>query len=150
MIQRKQSLFLLQSIFLSVALLFVPSVKLTLNDSEITIGMVAFEHDGITATAGHSAAVAINFGILALVSLIVFLYNRRELQVKLIYVSMVLWLVLGATIAFCPFAEGSVIVSASVQVLAPIICLVAIVALYFAQKFIKKDIALLKSADRIR
>ena len=150
MIQRKQTLFLLQSIFLSVALLFLPSVSVFSGGKENKLSMVAFEGVDLHSTAGHSAAIALNFLNLVLVSLIIFIYKKRELQIKLSYVSIVLWLVLGSMLVFCPFAEGSAIESSSVHPLAPIICVVAIAALYFAQRFIKKDIDLLKSADRIR
>ncbi len=150
MIQRKQTLFFIQSIFLSLALLFIPSVKLLLGDKEIALSMVAYEGTDVQTGGGHAAAVAINFIILALVSLTVFLFKRRELQVKLTYVGMLLWLVLAAMIMFCPFASDAGNVQSQVQVIAPIICVVGLVALFFAQRFIKKDIALLKSADRIR
>lgn len=150
MIQRKQTLFFIQSIFLSLALLFIPSVKLLLGDKEISLSMVAYEGTDVQTGGGHSAAVAINFIILALVSLTVFLFKRRELQIKLTYVGMLLWLVLAAMILFCPFTSTTDAIQSHVQVIAPIICVVGITALFFAQRFIKKDIDLLKSADRIR
>jgi hypothetical protein len=150
MIQRKQSLFFLQSIFLSAALLFLPVCSFQLYGIRNDVSLVLFEANGAMSSGLHQAAVLINFLTLALVSLIVFLYRRRELQVRLSMLSILLWLVLGTLLSFGQFVVAAEPVQTPVNWLAVFICLVAIVALVFAIRFIKKDINLLKSADRIR
>ncbi len=150
MIQRKQTLFFLQSIFLSAALLFLPVCSFQLNGIRSDVSLVFFEGNGGISSALHEVAVLLNFLILALVSLTVFIYRKRELQIKLSFLSMILWLVLAALIGYGEFVTAAETISIQVNWLAVIICLVADIALYFAIRFIKKDIELLKSADRIR
>lgn len=112
MIQRKQTLFLLLSLFASVALF--------LYLRENIIGII------INAIAA----------LLALIT--VFLYKKRTLQVKLSYALMLLQLAI------------TVIVSFGLLGITSIIGIIGAIAAYFAAFYIKKDIELLKSADRIR
>lgn len=150
MIQRKQSLFFLQSIFLSAALLFLPVCSFQLNGIRSDLSLVFFEANGGMSSALHEVAVVLNFLTLVLVSLSVFLYRRRELQIRLSFLSIIFWLILGALIGYGQFVTAAEPVSTQVNWLAVVICLFAIVALFFAIRFIRKDIELLKSADRIR
>ncbi|MEO6304348.1 MAG: DUF4293 family protein, partial [Bacteroidia bacterium] len=80
-----------------------------------------------------------------------FSFKKRELQVKLCYAQIVLWLVLIAMLLFCPFVtKTEAVLEISINYFVVAIGLFAIIAAYFAAHFTKKDIALLKSADRIR
>lgn len=117
MIQRKQTLFLLLSIFASGALFFY------LSETKI-LGMA------INACAALLAFVAI------------FIYKKRALQVKLCYALMLLQLTITLLVSFSSISSNSE--------LASIIGVVGMMSAYFAAYFIKKDIELLKSADRIR
>ncbi|MBL7933567.1 MAG: DUF4293 family protein, partial [Bacteroidia bacterium] len=93
----------------------------------------------------------LNFANLILAFTTIFLYKRRELQIKLCYVQIVLWLILGLMIAFCPFVQRTdVVVSVQSNYFGSIICIVSMLAAYLAARNVKKDIDLLKSADRIR
>lgn len=151
MIQRKQSLLLLASAAMGIALLFVPSYTILFNGQSLKLTLEPIRTEGLVSTAGHTAAIFINFGTLALASIAVFLYNQRSLQLKISYLCAVLWLVTSGMIAFCPFVsakEGGFTLRANYLVYA--IAVLGIAACVLAARFIKKDIDLLQSADRIR
>jgi len=152
MIQRKQTLFLFQSVFLGIALLFVPSAHLQTNSGDVPVYLVKVASTEFQSSIGHVAAILINFIAIVLASLTVFIYKRRQLQIKLCYTVLAMWLVLGGMTALCPFVNsvnGAPVVL-SINYFSTLICAVGAVAIWFAAKFIKKDIDLLKSADRIR
>lgn len=151
MIQRKQSLFLFQLIFLGIALLFIPSLSIITQQGSVDVFFIPAKNGEFVSTAGHSAAIILNFLGLLFTFVTIFIYNKRELQIKLCYILILLWVVIGLMILFCPFVVINENMSAiKINYFVLIIAAVAIIAAYFAAKFIKKDIALLKSADRIR
>ncbi len=151
MIQRRQTLFLLELVFLAVALLFIPSQHLRTGTIPANIYLVPINEPGIQSTAGHMAAVALNFAGIIISFVTIFLYKKRGLQMKLSYVLAILWLVITAMIGFCPFAEGAdKSTGLETNYFALAIGIFGIVAGILAARFIKKDIELLKSADRIR
>jgi hypothetical protein len=151
MIQRKQSLFLFQLVFFSIALMLIPSVTVRSGSSEASIMMVPINHPEFSSSMGHITAIVINFVALVLTFVTVFLFKHRELQIKLCYLLIFFWLVLSLMIAFCPFAESlKEPVQSSVNYLMVLLGGFAILAATLAIRFIKKDIELLKSADRIR
>jgi hypothetical protein len=151
MIQRKQTLFLFQLVFLSIALLFIPSNTILKKDGVTHVSLISFSDTVSSSTLGHYAAIAFNFIALLLAFLTIFLYKKRELQVKLCYLLFILWLVITAMVPFCPFvhsSDESVVIKTNYAV--SIIGLFSMSAALLAIRFIKKDIDLLKSADRIR
>lgn len=151
MIQRKQTLFLFQLIFFGIALLFISSNTITTNSGTVEVSLTPITNAQLSSTTGHVAAIAINFIGLILTFATIFLYKKRELQVKLCYGLMLLWLTLSLMIAFCPFVKTNTNISnIQINYFACVMGAFAIFAAYMALRFIKKDIELLKSADRIR
>ncbi len=151
MIQRKQTLFLFQLIFMGIALLFIPSNTIITASTNTDVFLVPIKSEVFGSSSGHVAAIILNFIGLLLTFATIFLYKKRELQIKLCYMLILLWLVIGLMIAFCPFViKNENIVNITIHYFACLIALFAILAAYFAIRFIKKDIELLKSADRIR
>ena len=151
MIQRKQTLFLFQLVFFGIALLFISNHTVTDAQGSTEVYLVPFHNSHLSSTAGHSAAIAINFLGLCLATVVIFLYKRRELQLKLSYGLALLWMVLSLMLAFCPFVGGDESsFTVSLHIFPCIIGVVGIAASLLAARFIKKDIELLKSADRIR
>ncbi|MCW3077133.1 MAG: hypothetical protein JWO32_1742 [Bacteroidetes bacterium] len=150
MIQRKQTLFLLQIAFLSICLLFIPLQYLT-SSQAVHVSLIPLSNGGASSTSGHFAALGLNVLGLAIAIITIFLYKRRDLQVKLCYTLIVIYIILPLMFAFCPFiqisGEGQ---NASVNVFGYIVCAVNILSAYLAQRFVKKDIQLIKSSDRIR
>lgn len=150
MIQRKQTLFLLELVFLGIALLFVPSTTIITTSGPAGITLTSLT-PGHNATTWHTVAMVLNFLGLVISTITIFLYRKRELQVTLCYTLLVIWLVLTAVITFCPLvATGDEVAAVHAGFLAPVIGLFALLAAYLAARYIKKDIALLKNADRIR
>lgn len=149
MIQRKQTLFLIELIFLGLSLLFVPCQDIFTASAATHVYLMPLID--FQSTAGHLFAVALNFIGLVLATVTIFLYKKRELQVKLCYAILVIWLVLPAMMLFCPFVvKSETITEVRINYFVVAIAVFSIIAAYLAARFIKKDIDLLKSADRIR
>ena len=151
MIQRKQTLFLFQLVFLGIALLFIPSATVVSNNVTSPVFLVPVKSAEFASSAGHIAAIGINFLALVLTFITVFMYKRRELQLKMAFVLIFIWVVLTLMLAFCPFISATdEVTSVHTNYLPVIIGVVGIIAAYLVAKYIKKDIELIKSADRIR
>jgi hypothetical protein len=147
MIQRRQTLFLFELVFLAIALLFIPSQHVSAAD----IYLVPVNEPGLESSSGHLAAVALNFAGLILAFATIFLYRKLRMQVILSYVLTFVWVILTLMILFCPFVLGRDMNSGiEPNYFAAVIGLFGIVAGILAARLIKKDIELLKSADRIR
>lgn len=150
MIQRIQTLFLIEMIFLGISLFFVPIQFLVDNGVSTPVHLIPMRSVVIDTTLGLSAAAGI-VAIMIILSLItIFLFKKRELQVKLCYLLVILDVVLICMIAFCPFVNINETTSINDNVFAYVILIVSSLSAYLAAFFIKKDIELLKSADRIR
>jgi hypothetical protein len=151
MIQRKQTLFLFQLVFLGIALLFIPAQTVVTTHTPLDIYLVPIAAVQFSSSTWHLVAISLNFLGLVMAFVTIFLYRRRELQIKLCYLQMIIWAVLTLMILYCSFitwTDG--VVKVEKNYLACIIGVLAIVAAFLAARFIKKDIELLKSADRIR
>lgn len=151
MIQRKQSIFLLLVSLMSVALLFVPTFSVNTAKGNLDVVLAPIINSDIQSTTGHMAAIFINFGLLMISSLIIFFYNKRQLQITICYVIIIGWLILTAMILFCPFVVKSDSITVIERKFLPIVfCALAVLMAFLAIRNIKKDIELIKSADRIR
>lgn len=151
MIQRKQTLFLLELVFLSVSLMFVPSADVIRNDLSTNIFLIPILNTELISTLYHSIAIALNFAALIISFAVIFLYKNRALQVRLSYVILFIWLTLLGIILFCPLVEKDLAIQGIVRNhFTSAIALLAVISAWLTIRFIKKDIALLKSADRIR
>jgi len=150
MIQRKQTLFLLQIAFLSICFLFIP-VQFTPEPHAARASLLPVNAGAFSSTGGHMAAIAFNALGLIISVVCIFLFKRRELQVKLCYIIMLVYVIVPLMVAFCPFIkfEGETLKS-DANIFAYIVSAVCILSAYLAAHFIKKDIELIKSADRIR
>ena len=140
----------MELVFLGIALLFVPNSVILLKESSVNVYLLPLKTPFASAPC-HYAAILVNFLGLALSLTTIFLYKRRTLQMKLCYVSLILWCLLISLMAFCPFVTmGNGIVEVQTNYSGVIIGLFAVVAALLAARFINKDRELLKSADRIR
>lgn len=149
MIQRKQSLFLIQILFLGLSLLFVPCQIIFTRAVATNLYLLPLKD--FQSTQGHLFVVALNFLGLVITTLTIFIFKKRELQVKLCYTLMVIWFVLMAMMLFCPFVvKTEEIIEVKINYFVVAIGLFSMFSAFLAARFIKKDIDLLKSADRIR
>ncbi len=94
--------------------------------------------------------IAVLGGALALLN--IFLFNNRKLQIKLGYIIILICIALPLFAGYLMYSEGAVFgkgldISYGVGLAMPIL---AIVFTILANKFIKKDDKLVRSADRLR
>jgi hypothetical protein len=151
MIQRKQSLFLIALAFLGIILLFLPTHRVQTNTGITDVCLVPINNEHLTSTAGHLTAVALNFVgiVLAFVALLIF--KRRQLQIKLCYGLMIIWLILTMLISFASFVVPSeTVIAVQPSYVGIIVGVGGMLCSYLAARFVKRDIELIKSADRIR
>ncbi len=151
MIQRKQTLFLLQCIICGIVMMYIPCQQITLADKTLGLCLVPSDVAEIASTLGHFGAIALNLGAVLLSFLIIFLFKKREMQIKLSYALMAFWMIIIAMVYLCPFViKTDKIQAVAINHFVVLVGIIAIAAAWFAIKFIKKDIDLIKSADRIR
>ena len=147
MIQRKQTLFLIALILTSISLLYIPVGTANFNGMPVSFSLLLKNAGEFNSTVWHFLAVSLNFIVLLLGVVTIFLYNKRALQLRLAYALMLIELAITVIISFCPQSELFKTESSGLGI---IICVTGIMCAYMAARFIKKDIELLKSADRIR
>jgi hypothetical protein len=149
MIQRKQTLFLLQMLLFSVAMFFVPHQQIYTKIKLTNVYLLPSAN--FSSTKAHYLTIAINFVGIIITLLTIFLYKKRKLQVKLCYVLIFIWLVICSIIVLYPFVViTNQIIEIKTTYFGYLSTAFAIIAALLAIVFIKKDIELLKSADRIR
>jgi hypothetical protein len=149
MIQRKQSLFLIQIIFLGLSLLFVPCQNIFTKTVVTNVYLAPLTE--YQSTLGHLFAVALNFLGLIVATITLFTFKKRELQIKLCYALIAIWLVLISMMLLCPFVvKTEEMIEVKINYFVVAIGAFSVLAAFLAARFIKKDIELLKSADRIR
>ncbi len=150
MIQRKQTLFLLELIFLSISLFFIPSDIILKNDGSVNVYLLPASGN-YDATAWHLVALTLNLSSLVLSVICIFLYKKRVTQMRLCYLIAALWIIQSLVLAFCPLAVFNMgATEIQINYFGSLIGVFAVIAAVLAARFIKKDIELLKSADRIR
>lgn len=153
MIQRKQTIFLILSILVMIGYIFAPVVKMEVGPSAdyFYVTNLVFSSNVNFPVIGHyfvllpmdSALVAMGLVLITIV-----LYKRRPLQIALCWLS-----VLPLLFSFCyVYYHWSVSPSTFDQYfyfgnLCP---LVAIVFIFIAMFYIRKDEELVKSVDRLR
>jgi hypothetical protein len=152
MIQRKQTLFLLELIFLGIAILFLPNQLISAaKTSNFPLGFLPVKTSEFYSSPAHMAAIALNFSGIVFAFIAIFLYKKRNLQISFCYLSIVIWLTIASMVAFTSFINSTGnMIKVEKNFFAYIIAAMAILAGVLAARFIKKDIDLLKSADRIR
>jgi hypothetical protein len=148
MIQRKQTLFLLQSLFFNIALFFIPN-KYILTDlpNKNVLYLIPF----VNSSIGHYAAITINCLLIILTLIVIFLYKKQSFQLKLGKILWFFWIILILMILFCPFTNKETnATEITTNYFSIFICFAGLLTTIFACKLIKRDIELLKSSERIR
>ena len=142
MIQRIQSLFLLGVVILSIVLMYVPVYELV-NENVPLTPPDGTEVANTTFTIFNSAILAIiNGAVCALALVSIFLYKNRNLQVRAINLALLLFLSADSM---------STTLQAKVHYLyGTYIPVILAIFLFAAIRYIKRDEALVRSADRLR
>lgn len=162
MIQRVQSLFLLIAAAIAIAVLFIPIGNIVNVYGETIYQYDAFslkvvaDHD-VGSSVYHTTYIALLWIASAILSIVtIFMYKNRYRQMRLNGVNMIVMLAaLVAMLYIYPsfiFEKKQFVTNTSIIDYNTWICisLVAAVALYFANFFIKKDEQKVRSADRLR
>ncbi|HUR31701.1 MAG TPA: DUF4293 domain-containing protein [Saprospiraceae bacterium] len=145
MIQRIQTIFL----FLTALVFgFLFKVPFAISNKP----SVQFLSDGVFDITDHPALIALTIigALLALIT--IFLFRKRQLQLRLGYVIIVMAILLPV-IAFLLFTNATSAADSSVEIhdqLGIFLPLAAIVFTGLSNYFIKKDEKLVKSMDRLR
>lgn len=151
MIQRVQTLLWLEVAFLSISLLFVPVKIIQTYSGDVNLYLMPLNNASLSSSIGHYSTIILNFIAMIVCFLAIFNFKKRSLQVKLSYLLIVLFLCIGLMIAFCPLVSPNKIIEYTQEsIFAYIVCAVAAISSFIAARFVKKDIELLRSADRIR
>ena len=148
MLQRIQSIFLALASGASFSLFGVPflgadstasaaSGLTVLNDGIFNL----FDHVGLMVVAGAA-------GLLALVN--IFLFKNRKLQIRLDTLFIVLQLVLVGLAGFLVYADAQLAAGHILPKLGVAMPFLGVVFAFLATRNIKKDEALVRSADRLR
>jgi len=150
MIQRKQTLYLLLLIFTGIGLLFVPSTTVTIKSVSTGIPLLPIHSNEFTPTAWHYLAMGLNFTAILIAFVTIFLYKNRTVQMKFCYTLMLFELSVTLLTSFSPLIVKSELFLIESTGFGSLIGIIGMMSAYLAARLIKKDIELLKSADRIR
>lgn len=145
MIQRIQTLYLLAALILSAALFFIPLYSIeTLNADSGT-------HDFHYAdSTSNIIFLLLNSVIASLTLIVILLYKNRVLQVRLCNITMLITCIFIGTVFYFADHSDSGIVSTVHYDYGTYFPLVQLVLLFIAMRAIRKDEALVRSADRLR
>lgn len=162
MIQRIQSLFLLVAAIIPIVLLFIPIGFVNTQDSQYVFNSLVLKYN---YPEGH-AVIRLYYVALCLVlcaglsAWALFSYKNRIRQMRIVSITMIVYLItLMLMLWVCPdvifkkyFAINQMNYEFQFAHKVLLVVLIAIEALclYMANKFIKKDEALVHAADRLR
>ncbi|MBK6397409.1 MAG: DUF4293 domain-containing protein [Bacteroidetes bacterium] len=150
MIQRIQSLFLLGVVILSIVLMYVPVYELV-NENVPLTPPDGTEVANTTFTIFNSAILAIiNGAVCALALVSIFLYKNRNLQVRAINLALLLTCGLIGLLFFSADSMSTTLQAKVHYLYGTYIPVILAIFLFAAIRYIKRDEALVRSADRLR
>ena len=162
MIQRIQSIFLLVAAIIPVVLLFIPIGFVNTPESQFVYNSLGLKYN---IPDGHAVIrlyyVALCLLLCSGLSLIaLFSYKNRVRQIQIVSITMIVYLVtLMVMLWVCPdiiFKKYFTLKQVSFEfqfahkALLLVLIFVEALCLFFANRFIKKDEALVHAADRLR
>lgn len=163
MIQRKQTLYLLLATALTAILFFSTYFSAEISELDVEADSVAYGLCTLSTWGGYSNGemflstpyMAILVGLTALMSFVtIFLYRHRWLQVRLCLAMIIMQLGIMAFMTYYIISLINIIPAdasgAKMYAVVDLFPLLSIVAIVLAYRGVTHDIALLRSADRIR
>jgi len=149
--QRIQTVYLFLAIVFNVSLFFLDFAVLKVEENTQAFGMYGIDAEGGYETVILSIITSVNI-LLSLI--VVFLFRKRQLQIKLSQLNLFTQAALVAAVFFL-LDEGvkSLGLTESLTVeysIGTFISLLPMILIYLAIRSIKKDEALIRAADRIR
>jgi len=149
MIQRIQTVFLAICAIIFILFCFLPLKQITVEGSPVSLTALTEFTSKYSFKFTFSIVVGFNFIAIAAAIFAIFSYRQRYLQIRFCYVLTFISIMFLALLNF----TDSVIGFSSTEVVpltTNILLFASLVFALLASVFIKKDINLLKKADRIR
>ncbi len=164
MLQRVQTLFLLATLLLCVALMYLPIYELAQEQTSTAVSAPASDPIGTDAsiaidgqvqnkrfTIFSSAILALINGAVGVLALLgVFLFKKRNLQIRVSNLALLLNCIFLGLVFFSADAVSSTTNAKVHYLYGSYFPIIGIVFLFLAVRFIKRDEELVRSADRLR
>ena len=149
MIQRIQSLWFLSASATAVLMFFFPVIEPSSESTFYVYNYESISIGGLDNFIQTGYIIAALLGIIALLSfLAIFLFKKRILQIRICTFIVLLILFVSALITiFSLSGKGNAPAAIGLSAVLPVIMLIFIL---MARRAVKRDEALVKSADRIR
>jgi len=159
MIQRIQTLFLLAAALISVFLFFAAFSEKTIPESDGSVTRYTMHLTNITRTPAEKITLSggyytillpvINIAILLVTVIAIFMYKKRQLQIKLCMFGILLCIIM--ILVVFSGSENMGVPDLTPHYLEGIYLIAAqIIFLLAAHKFIRKDELMIRAANRIR
>lgn len=161
MIQRVQSIFLFIAIIIPIVLIFLPLGYLTTDGAQYVYNSISLKEnipDGSSVIRLYYLAFCL-FLTAVLSGVALFMYKNRVKQMQVVSITMIVFLItLMLVLWVCPDIVFKKFFGARMEDFTftfntvPLIIMIVIeaVCLFMANRFIKKDEELVRSADRLR
>jgi hypothetical protein len=149
MIQRIQSVFLALCAIIFFLFIFIPLKQVTKEGAPVNLTAIAGFNKNFSYTFTFDFVAAFCFIGIAAAVIAIFCYKQRYLQIRFCYIIAGITASALALLNFTNATEGYASFE-KVPVLTNILLAVSLIFGILASVFIKKDINLLKKADRIR
>ena len=153
MIQRRQTIYMLLTVILSALLFFMPLASFNANDNIMRFTIFGIQNpiEGVSLSTTYTWPLVVLTILMTLVPLVaIFLYKKRELQVHLCRLSMLFNIVFVGLVFIYYESDIDIYTLDVAHFIGMAFPLVNLVLEILAIRGIKKDIALLKSIDRLR
>lgn len=164
MLQRVQTLFLLGTVLLCLALMYLPIYELAKDPTSVDVSPPASVPMSTDApivsdsqvpnkqfTIFSSAILALINGAVGVLALLgIFLFKKRNLQIRVANLALLLNCILLGLVFFSADAVSSTTNAKVHYLYGSYFPIIGIVFLFLAVRFIKRDEELVRSADRLR
>ncbi|MFO7880797.1 MAG: DUF4293 domain-containing protein [Bacteroidota bacterium] len=151
MIQRIQSLYLLGAVITGIIMFFIPLAHIIAGPNVLEFYHYGIKPGDIAVNAYNALPLTVLFALTTALSfIIILLYKRRQLQIRLCGVNIFLLIGQIGLILFYIFDVAKQLDAEKDFTIAIILPVVSIIFIYLAMRNIAKDDARVKAADRIR
>ncbi len=149
MIQRIQTVFLAICGIVFILFLFLPLKQITVEGNPVSLTALSGFNSKFSYTFTFSTVGGFNFIGIAAAVIGILCYRQRYLQIRFCYILAGISVLFICLLNFTDSVHGYS-TSATVPMTTNIMCGASLICAILASIFIKKDINLLKKADRIR
>jgi hypothetical protein len=153
MLQRVQTVFLLASLLLTGALLFVPLAEIISSEGDLYL----FDINGVRLMDANAEVIFKGWPVLVLAVICILLfivtifsYKKRVLQMRISTINIFLSLGLSGVIYYFAWHGARILEGSYSLKTGFILPIISVVLIYLAIRAIARDEALVRSVDRIR